>query len=81
MSKTLSLKLKEEIFKETEKILHQIQKPRNSYINEAVDFYNRVFQRRWLRKKLAHESSLVKQDSLAVLEEFEAFEETIPADY
>ncbi len=75
MSKVLSLKLKEGVFEETESILHKIHKTRNSYINEAVEFYNKVFKRRMLKNKLAKESKMVAEDSLAVLEEFEAFED------
>ena len=36
MSKTLFLKLKDDVFEETEDILDCIHKPRNEYINEAV---------------------------------------------
>ncbi len=41
MSKTLSLKLKDDIFSETEDILEEIKKPRNAYINDALGFYNK----------------------------------------
>ena len=75
MSKVLSLKLREDVFVETEKIIHRVGTTRNRYINEAVDFYNRVLQRRALKNRLARESALVSRDSLAVLEEFESFEE------
>lgn len=75
MSKGLSLKLKEGVFAETENILHKIHKSRNSYINEAVEFYNRFFKRKILKTKLAMESKLVATDSLTVLEEFAAFED------
>ncbi len=74
MSKALSLKLKESIFKETEEITHHIHKARNSYINEAVAFYNKLFQRKLLKLKLARESKVVAENSLAILKEFEAFE-------
>ena len=37
--KTVSLKIEETIFEETEKILSKIKKPRNRYINEAIAFY------------------------------------------
>lgn len=75
MSKVLSLKLREDVFEETEKIIRREGTTRNRYINEAIDFYNRVLQRRALKKRLAHESALVSRDSLAILEEFEALEE------
>ncbi len=69
--KNLSLKLDESIFLETEKLLKEINLPRNRYINEALKFYNKVQYRQILAKKLELESSLVKDESLKVLKEFE----------
>jgi hypothetical protein len=69
--KTVSLKIDEAIFVETEKILSEIKKPRNRYINEALDFYNRWQRRAILEDKLRQESDLVKVDSMAVLKDFE----------
>jgi len=69
--KNVSLKIDDSIFRETEKILSRIKKPRNRYINEAIAYYNRIQKRLLLEKKLKKESELVKQDSMAVLSEFE----------
>jgi len=69
--KTVSLKIDDSIFGETEKILSRIKKPRNRYINEAIDYYNRIQRRLILEKKLRKESDLVKIDSMSVLKEFE----------
>ena len=69
--KNVSLKIDESIFGETEKILALIKKPRNRYINEAIEYYNRLQKRMILEKKLRKESDLVKSDSLSVLKEFE----------
>jgi predicted transcriptional regulator len=69
--KTVSLKIDDSIFGETEKILARIKKPRNRYINEAIDFYNKVQRKQILEKKLRKESGLVKADSMAVLKDFE----------
>ncbi|MHC1777965.1 MAG: hypothetical protein AB9834_21370 [Lentimicrobium sp.] len=69
--KTVSLKIDDSIFGETEKILSRIKKTRNRYINEAIDYYNRYQRRIILENKLKHESGLVKKDSLTVLYEFE----------
>jgi hypothetical protein len=71
MSKTLSLKLKDEIFSETEKILSTIKKPRNAYINEAIFFYNKLQKRKLLKDKLLRESELVSFESMKILKEFE----------
>jgi hypothetical protein len=73
--KTISLKIDDSIFGETEKILSNIKKPRNRYINEALDFYNRLQQRLILEKKLKKESALVSIDSMDILKEFEGIED------
>ena len=72
--KTISLKLDEDIFKETEDILSSLKNPRNRYINEALDHYNRVQKRELLAETLKEESHLVKEHSMSVLSEFEKIE-------
>lgn len=69
--KTVSLKIDDSIFDETEKILAQIKKPRNRYINEAIESYNKLQRKQILEKMLKKESSLVKEDSMSVLKDFE----------
>ncbi|HDK42371.1 MAG TPA: hypothetical protein ENG87_03255 [Candidatus Pacearchaeota archaeon] len=69
--KTVSLKIDDSIFGETEKILSRMKKPRNRYINEAIDYYNRLQRRLMIEKRLKKESDLVKSDSMSVLKEFE----------
>jgi hypothetical protein len=69
--KNLSLKLEDSTFIETEKIVAKVKKNRNRYINEAIQFYNRLHNRRLLSKQLSKESKLVSADSLKVLAEFE----------
>ena len=69
--KNLSLKMDEAVFKETERILIQVRKNRNRYINDAVQFYNLVQQRKFLAKNLKTESRLVREESMKVLLEFE----------
>jgi len=70
--KTISLKIDDRVFMETEEILSQIQKPRNIYINEAIRNYNRLQKKTLLEEKLKLESSLVNQESIDVLKEFGA---------
>jgi hypothetical protein len=72
--KTVSLKIDDSIFGETEKILSRIKVPRNRYINEAIDYYNRIKKRQILEHKLKKESELVKKESLHVLNDFEKIE-------
>jgi hypothetical protein len=69
--KSVSLKIDDSIFGETEKILSKLRKPRNRYINEAIAFYNKHHKQQFLEEKLKNESDLVKNDSLKVLKEFE----------
>jgi predicted transcriptional regulator len=69
--KTVSLKIDDSIFGETEKILARMKKPRNRYINEAIDYYNQLQRRLIIEKRLKKESVLVKDDSMSVLKEFE----------
>ena len=69
--KTVSLKIDDSIFGETERILARMKKPRNRYINEAIDYYNKLQRRLFLEKRLRMESGIVKNDSMSVLKEFE----------
>jgi low affinity Fe/Cu permease len=72
--KTIPLKIDDSIFGETEKILVGIKKPRNRYINEAIEYYNKFQQKQILEKKLKKESGIVKADSMSVLKDFEVID-------
>lgn len=78
MSKTLSLKLQDDIFADTEEVIEAIQKPRNSYINDALSFYNKFMKRNLLRKRLKKESRLVSESSLEALRVLELIEDKLP---
>ena len=69
--KTLSLKLDDSVFEETEEVVSELKLARNRYINEALTLYNLFNKRRVLKKKLSKESNLVHQNSAEVLAEFE----------
>lgn len=69
--KTISLKIDDSIFSETEKILARLKKPRNRYINEAIAYFNKHNRTQILEEKLKIESELVKAESMAVLKDFE----------
>lgn len=75
--KTLSLKLDDHIFRDTEQIISELNLARNTYINEALNLYNQFNKRRVLKKKLAKESKLVARGSAEVLAEFEKFADAI----
>ncbi len=72
--RTISLKIDDAIFSETEQLLSIINKPRNRYINEAIDYYNAIQKRKMLEAQLRKESFLVREESMQVLKEFEAIE-------
>jgi hypothetical protein len=69
--KTVSLKIDDSIFGETENILSHIKIPRNRYINEALEYYNKLQRRQILEKRLKSDSDLVKNDSIKILKDFE----------
>lgn len=69
--KVISLNLDEVIFSETEKIVAMMKKPRNRYLNEAIDFYNKHQQRVILERKLQYESEKVSENSMNILQDFE----------
>jgi hypothetical protein len=73
--KTVSLKIDDTTFGETEKILSKICMPRNRYINEAINHYNKFQKRQLLEQRLQFESKLVQKDSMKVLKDFENFED------
>jgi len=75
VSKILSLKLKEAVFQDAENILKDLKIPRNTYINEAVALFNRLHERKDLKKRILQESKLVQADSIRILEELEALED------
>lgn len=72
--KTISLKIDDDIFEDTEKILTKVKKSRNRYINDALDYYNKLQRRAVLEKKLEAESKIVQNESMLVLKKFEAID-------
>jgi len=69
--KTISLKIDDSIYGETENIVKTIKKARNRYINEALEYYNKMQSRTILENKLKMESKLVSKSSMEVLKEME----------
>jgi len=72
--KTISVKIEDSIFYETEKLVSKLKKSRDRYINEAIDYYNAQQNRQILGDQLERESKLVRKESMAVLREFEKVE-------
>lgn len=77
MSRTLSLKMRDDIFSETEEVIDTIHTSRNAYINDALSFYNKFMKRRILKKLLKKESILVSETSLEALKELELIEDKL----
>lgn len=75
MSKLLSLKMDDRVFAETESVLRKIKIPRNAYVNQAVDFYNRCQKRLLVKKKLQKDVRLLKEDTREFLKSFELLED------
>jgi len=73
--KTLSLKLDDSIFQETEQVIGYTKKSRNRYINDALDYYNKMQKRNLLTIQLEKESKIVGEESMKVLMEFEQAED------
>ena len=69
--KILSLKLNDEIFNEAEEVVKENHVSRNAYINQAVNFYNKLNRRKSLKDKIQKESLSVRDVSLEVLKEME----------
>lgn len=78
MSKTLSLKLQDDIFLETERVVESLHTSRNAYINDALSLYNRFMKRRLLKAQLKKESLAVAKASLEMLRELELIEDKLP---
>lgn len=72
MSKAVSIKMRDDVFEEIERLVKRLKTTRNAYINDAVAFFNRVNRRARLKKRLALESAWVSSDSMKALAEFEA---------
>ena len=77
MSHSISLKLQDDIFDETETIRGMLHLARNTYINEAVAFFNKVKKMERLKRQIQSESRLVQKNSLSVLREMEDLEDPI----
>jgi hypothetical protein len=73
--KSLSLKLDEKVFEETEKMTETLKMPRNRYINAALRFYNSHHAKLLLKKRLAKDSILVRENSLETLRDMELLED------
>jgi len=75
MSKAISIKLKDEVFEDTESIVKSLKIPRNKYINKAIAYYNMINKRKEIAEKFKKEAELVGEESRRVSAEFERIDE------
>ena len=73
--KVLSLKLDDDVFEETERIVSKLELARNRYINEALALYNKYNRRKMIKSQLAREAALSQESSMEILREFEALDD------
>ena len=69
--KTILLEIEDSLLVETELIISTLKVSNNQYINDALEFYNKIQKRKILENQLKFESALVKNESINVLKEFE----------
>lgn len=69
--KNIPLKLNEKLFLETEKMAKALDMSNERYMNVALRFYNLHHSKLLLKKKLAKESMLVRDNSMITLREME----------
>lgn len=78
MSKAISLKIQDPLYREMEETAKRLRCPRNAYINNAIERLNRFYRRRRLAESLVRESKALGGESASVLAEFERLEDDLP---
>jgi predicted transcriptional regulator len=73
--KVLSLKLDDDVFEETERLVAKLELARNRYINEALALYNKYNRRKLIKSQLAREASMAAKSPMEILKEFEALDD------
>ena len=69
--KSLSLKLDEKVFDDTEEITKELKIARNRYINDALELYNKFNQRLLLEKQIKQEIDECRESSMEVMRDWE----------
>ena len=69
--KSLSLKLDEKVFEETEEVTQELKIARNRYINDALVLYNKFNQRLLIEKQIKKEIEEGRVSSLEVMRDWE----------
>ena len=75
MTRSISLKIDDRELRKVDHSAQTVGVSRNAYINKALRFFNRLYERRLLAKELRRESEQVRQESMAVLREFDTLQD------
>lgn len=79
MTKSISLKIEENILTDAEMVVARLGISRNKYINDAVAAYTKAHKRAELAEQIKNEIKLIQESSMEVLAEFEALEDDYEA--
>jgi predicted transcriptional regulator len=74
MSRSVSLTIDDELFRDTDEAARALHLPREAFIVQAIRKYANEISRRRLRNQLRKESALTAAGSMKVLREFEAID-------
>lgn len=73
MSKPLSVKMDDAVFRDADRIVKRIHTNRNAYINKAVRFMNKLHERKLMSEQYRSDSLEAQASSREVLKEFDSF--------
>lgn len=76
MTRALSIRLDEQLYRQLEKALAKMKtkRTRNKLINEAIEDYLKKIDQEAIRAQLAKESRAGRKESMKILREFEAID-------
>lgn len=69
--KTIRVKILDDVYQETEKMLEKVDKSRNDYMSDAIDFYNKYQRQLWLEKEFTSDTALAGEDSVEMARDLE----------
>ncbi|MFN0117142.1 MAG: hypothetical protein ACKVQC_02460 [Elusimicrobiota bacterium] len=72
MSKLISIKINDDVLASAEKFIKKKNISRSAYVNQALQLMNKIQERRKVRKTLLKESKKVRDESMAILREFDS---------
>lgn len=79
--KSLSLKLDDKVFDDTEAITKAMKVARNRYINDALELYNKFNQRLLLEKQIKKEVEACRESSMEVMRDWEEIDNEFDAKF